>query len=114
MKNLIDRDDALKEVHKTIYEFFDPVDDDDEYQITYKDKQLLEINKKITQRITALPTADVVERKVGKWIKQYDENCWWYECSECGDYPLKSAYGNDMLSSWCPWCGAKMERSENE
>jgi hypothetical protein len=60
-----------------------------------------------------VPEADVVKRKVGKWIKQYDENCWWYECSECGDYPLKTAYGHDMLSSWCPWCGAKMEGEED-
>jgi hypothetical protein len=46
--------------------------------------------------------------KHGRWVKQTDENCWWYECSECGDYPLKNAYGHEVLSKYCPNCGARM------
>ena len=57
MPKLIDEDEAIKVVHKVIYDYFDMVEDDDESPITYKDKQLLEINKKITQRIKALPSA---------------------------------------------------------
>ena len=70
MPNLIDRDEAIKAVHKVIYDYFDVVEDDDESPITYKDKQLLEINKKITQRIKALPTADVPETNVGDMISR--------------------------------------------
>ena len=57
MPRPIDEDEAIKVVHKVIYDYFDMVEDDDESPITYKDKQLLEINKKITQRIKELPSA---------------------------------------------------------
>lgn len=61
------------------------------------------------------PTTDVQEVKHGRWVKQFDENCWWTECSECWNYPLKSAYGDEQLSDFCPYCGADMrERSEDE
>ena len=59
------------------------------------------------------PTVDAVERKRGEWVKQMDELAWWYECSVCGDYPLKDAYGHESLSRFCPWCGADM-RGEGE
>lgn len=98
MKKLIDRDDAIKAVHKTIHEFFD-----DESLFTDKDKQLLKINKKITQRITALPTADV--GKVGKWIRNNDSDHAW-KCSVCG-----CGY-TDYRLSYCYDCGAEMKGEE--
>lgn len=63
----------------------------------------------ILNKIDKMPTIE--ERKTGKWIRNVDDdiNAWWYECSECGDYPLKNAYGHDELSRWCPHCGCKME-----
>lgn len=61
---------------------------------------------KARQLILDAPT---IKERTGKWIKEDDEGCWWYECSECGDYPLKNAYGHDVLSDYCPACGAKME-----
>ena len=54
------------------------------------------------------------ERMKGRWIKNADENCWWYECSECGDYPMKNAYGHEELSAYCPHCGAIMEGEEDD
>lgn len=57
--------------------------------------------------VAKMPTIDPV--KHGRWVKQTDENCWWYECSECGDYPMKNAYGHEELSAYCPHCGAIME-----
>lgn len=54
------------------------------------------------------------ERKRGEWIKQIDEQAWWYECSVCGDYPLKDAYGHESLSQFCPWCGADMRGEAND
>lgn len=63
--------------------------------------------------IKNLPSAQT-ERKRGRWVKQTDENCWWYECSECGDYPMKNAYGHEELSAYCPHCGAKMVGGEED
>ena len=64
-------------------------------------------------RIEKMPSAQP-EQKTGRWIKKTDENCWWYECSECGDYPMKNAYGHEELSAYCPHCGAKMESEDKE
>lgn len=63
--------------------------------------------------IRSLPS---VQPKKGKWVKQIDKsiNAWWYECSVCGDYPLKDAFGHDCLSQFCPWCGAEMSEGEED
>lgn len=70
-----------------------------------------QINEDI-ETIKALPPAE--PKMKGKWIKQIDEsiNAWWYECSACGDYPLKNAFGYDSLSQFCPWCGAELSEGE--
>ena len=48
--------------------------------------------------------------KTGHWIKKEDDTCWWYVCSECEQEPLKNRWNDDdVLSSFCPNCGAKME-----
>ena len=53
------------------------------------------------------------ERKTGKWIKKSNISpfytVWWYECSECGQYPLKDVYNQESLTNYCPNCGCKME-----
>ena len=63
------------------------------------------------------PTADVVERKRGKWIKYKDRACWY--CSECtaDNY---YAYIRDCDSGeyeqqdkFCPNCGADMRGEED-
>ena len=55
-----------------------------------------------------------VTQKSGKWIKKEDDTCWWYACSECEQEPLKNRWNDDdVLSAFCPNCGAKME-SEDE
>ena len=111
MPKLIDEDEAIKVVHKVIYDYFDMVEDDDESPITYKDKQLLEINKKITQRIKALPTADVPDRKVGKWVECDDEYWCYYRCSECGHLLMEITTEG---YNYCPNCGARMEKGEGD
>ena len=62
--------------------------------------------------IRELPTADVVLRSEGEWIKSED---WEYDfnCSVCGNTAHKGDYGNyDDLSKFCPNCGAKMKGGE--
>ena len=47
--------------------------------------------------------------KQGKWVRVEDGESYHYECSECGERPLYSRYGDVSLSGVCPMCGAKME-----
>ena len=64
--------------------------------------------------LLSLPTVSPDEaRGVGKWITKEHGKVWWYGCSCCGARPLKSRYEKkEVLSRYCPNCGAKMEVSE--
>lgn len=61
MDDVIYKQDAIDVVHKAIFDFFDICDDDEESPMTYKDEQLLELNKAITTQIKAVPSADAIE-----------------------------------------------------
>ena len=62
--------------------------------------------------IKSLPS---VTQKSGHWIKKEDDTCWWYACSECEQEPLKNRWNDDdVLSAYCPNCGAKMESEDKE
>ena len=52
--------------------------------------------------VNALPSADVVERKHGKWIFTGDST---WNCSVCDEYVLSA-------SNYCPNCGADMRGAE--
>ena len=54
--------------------------------------------------ICQAPAADVVERKVGKWLK----SAWSIRCSECG-YDMPFAVRN-----FCPNCGAQMTGGDDD
>ena len=64
--------------------------------------------------LPSVPTADVVERKVGKWVEPTREGCITYdkhayaECSACGE---KAYLGWWMR--YCPNCGARMFDKDN-
>lgn len=49
----------------------------------------------------------------GEWVKGHDDVCWWWECSVCHEPPLQRR-GNDVLSSYCPNCGAEMIEVSDE
>lgn len=75
--------------------------------LTERHNMLMEIRK--------LPSV-THKSKTGHWIKKEDDTCWWYVCSECEQEPLKNRWNDDdVLSSFCPNCGAKMvEPQESE
>ena len=49
-----------------------------------------------------------LEDQPATWIINSDRKTWWYECSNCHSKPLKSEWGNDSLSLYCPNCGKRM------
>lgn len=55
------------------------------------------------------PTIDAVEVVHGRWIKKTADCIYYYACSECGEPVLRSQWGCDFLSEFCPNCGAKMD-----
>ena len=66
--------------------------------------------------IKSIPSADVVERKRGKWIKDCNVAFFW-KCSECGAYIFwrKEEYllRNEDEPNYCPNCGADMRHSDD-
>lgn len=64
-------------------------DDFDEYVVDWK-------------TIDKMPTADVVERKKGKWKDEWFDHKLKLVCSNCGCFADKMTY-------YCPNCGAEME-----
>lgn len=59
----------------------------------------------VKDALLTCPTADVVERKRGKWI----EEAGMLMCSECGDAWGTQQFDEVMSFNYCPNCGAKME-----
>lgn len=59
--------------------------------------------------IEGLPAADVAPVVHGRWIsKDYMIPTAW--CSVCGSEVQTDDYGE--ASSYCPWCGAKMDKED--
>lgn len=104
--DLISRQAAIDLIHKTIYGFFDIVDNESEEPMGEKDKLLLEVNKAVSNGTKELPSAQP-KRKKGKWVKQnpfVDTE----ECSLC----KYNIYSEELETPFCPWCGAEMEEDE--
>lgn len=59
------------------------------------------------EAVEAVPTADVVERKRGKWMSLNG----WITCSECGCEPPNET---NIESDFCPNCGADMRGETDE
>ena len=104
MSDYISRQAAIELVHKVMFEFLNLCGDSDESPITEKDKAILAINKKISNRFKSLPSA----QKTGTWIVT-NGACEpdYMECSQCR---WITEYYGGLEEEWnyCPRCGAKM------
>ena len=71
--------------------------------------------KAVEDKISALPAADVVEVKHGKWYrhdkKTHGDTC--YHCSVCEKMALTDCGMVWELTPYCPFCGAKMDGKED-
>lgn len=61
-----------------------------------------------TDRLRAIPAADVVEVRRGRWIHEPGHIP---HCSECGRYSDDADTGEAIC---CPFCGAKMDGGREE
>ena len=50
---------------------------------------------------------DAQEVKHGQWIESWGGK--WHSCSVCGAIPPFNFKGEDLLTDYCPHCGAKMD-----
>ena len=88
MNDYIKREDALKAVCGGCNEQFD-------------DEPCEPTACSVKERLLCIPSVDVVERKVGRWID--DGDC--AICSKC----MKAYTTGALYANYCPNCGAQME-----
>ncbi|MDT3387709.1 MAG: hypothetical protein LIR46_08125 [Bacteroidota bacterium] len=70
----------------------------------------------VTKRLQDVSTADVAPVIHAKWVQDYitADGHMTYHCSECGCY-LKPKHSEPLNSfRWCSYCGAKMDKEEQE
>lgn len=61
-----------------------------------------------------VPTIEIEEPRVGKWLNEDfpdrpASRLTMAICSVCGGYAHRTGHGYNILSKYCPYCGAKME-----
>lgn len=72
---------------------------------------------KALDAIAKLPPVDAVPVKRGRWYKpggmMPPEYAGVYRCSECDRFAMRDWKSHkQVLSDYCPWCGARMEDSD--
>ena len=62
------------------------------------------------EQIEKAALADVVHVVHGhwKWSPKHEE----YECSNCGESAPCDGWHDELLSDYCPYCGAKMDEED--
>ena len=62
--------------------------------------------------VTDVPAADVRPVRHGRWKKVIEDDKYYHmECSRCCGRPLRNRWVDDAeLSTFCPWCGALMDK----
>ena len=69
------------------------------------------------QCIKETPAADVAPVRHGRWIEYDGDDAGFHYCSECKAQAFNYEENGEVievLSEWCPHCGALMDRKENE
>lgn len=69
--------------------------------------------------VRRIPAADVAPVVHGRWITWEDAGNFppspeRYECSVCHDAAQRLCNGDDLLSFYCPNCGAKMDKEAHD
>ena len=63
--------------------------------------------RNVGEAISRVPTADVVERKRGKWIEAKPmSGRVGMVCSACGNEAYWDSDYGQQLFDWCPYCGS--------
>ena len=103
MAEYISREDVLEILHKVRYECVY-----NRQNVMYDGK--VDAYKALVARVKAMPTADVVERKKGKWevVVSDDNEFLIHACSVCGHgYHMPFDFkGNIYFHNFCPNCGS--------
>lgn len=72
-------------------------------------------HKALKEAIDRVPTADVVERRRGKWIWMGDKGDSRFMCSICKwKEAVPTRMGVPNIWEYCPSCGAYMREDEDE
>jgi hypothetical protein len=90
-----------------------------DYELEYHNKSIKEAEEELPIKCRYFKNkSDVQEVKHGKWVEWWDDNylSYCHKCSECGAYPLtkEETIHDEVLSAYCPNCGAKMDGGNNE
>ncbi len=75
----------------------------------YSDTNYAQDMETILRIVDELPAADVAPVVHGRWIKTYEDCDLCHECSLCEKSALLDGNEREVLSPWCPNCGAKMD-----
>lgn len=62
-----------------------------------------------------IPAADVVEVRHGRWLEYDGADKGFHYCSECKRQAFNYEDGEvvvEVLSDWCPHCGARMDKED--
>ena len=85
----------------------------DRFESWDKKLTLAEYETFIGDVIDNAPTVE--QRPQGQWVIKKGEYSWWHICSNCKATPLTSGLTNqDVLSDFCPSCGADMREGTEE
>lgn len=109
--------DALKAIRYGLWEIDIPSPTVPEYVEHHEQiKNMMEITDGWIKKLEEQPTADVVERKRGKWVKAKPRSGKvGIVCSSCGNEAYWDSDYGQQLFDWCPYCGSyNGEESENE
>ena len=95
--------------------------------VLYGDNDEADCFRSCIDLIDSIPAADVAEVRHGRWrfgkdlpdsFGSINKNKYHLYCSECRHQAFNNSDDNDcdfdMDTPFCPWCGAKMDKEEEQ